>query len=50
MTIAAKTRYGKSLIPVTIGSLWKGVTIVEVPLLVLGTDKEAKASRGMARR
>ena len=44
MTISAKTGYGKSLIPLTIGSLRKGVTIIEVPLLGLDTDQVTKAN------
>ena len=45
MLIAAKTGYGKSLIPTTIASVRKGVSIVLVPLIVigLGSDQVAKA-------
>ena len=44
MTIAAKTVHGKSLISLTVGSLPKGLTIVKVLLLGMGTYQGAKAN------
>jgi hypothetical protein len=45
MSVTAKTGYGKSLIPSGIMSIRRGVGIVKVPLLGLGTDQVAKAMR-----
>ena len=43
MSITAKTGYGKSLVHLAIASMRRGVSIVMVPLLGLGTDQVAKA-------
>ena len=43
MYIAAKTGYGKSLVPLTVASIRKGVSVTLVPLIGLGTDQVAKA-------
>ncbi len=43
MHIAAKTGYGKSLILLTIGLIRKGITVIQVPLIGLGSDQVAKA-------
>jgi hypothetical protein len=43
MSICAKTRLGKSLIPLSIMSMRRGVGIFQVPLVGLGTDQVSKA-------
>ena len=43
LSINAKTGYGKSLIPLAIASMRRGVSIVMMPLLGLGTDQVTKA-------
>ena len=43
LSINAKTGYGKSLIPLAIASMRRGISIVMMPLLGLGTDQVAKA-------
>ena len=43
LSINAKTGYGKSLVALAIASMRRGVSIVQVPLLGLGTDQVAKA-------
>ena len=43
LSINAKTGYGKSLIPLAIASMRRGVSIVMMPLLGLGTDQVSKA-------
>jgi len=45
ISIAAKTGYGKSLVILAIASMRRGIAIVLVPLLGLGTDQVAKAIR-----
>lgn len=45
MSINAKTGYGKSLVALAIASMRRGVSIIQVPLLGLGTDQVAKAIR-----
>ena len=43
ISINAKTGYGKSLVGLAIASMRRGVSIIQVPLLGLGTDQVAKA-------
>ncbi len=43
MYVAEKNGYGKSLIPITIASIRKGITIVLVLLIGLGSDQVAKS-------
>ena len=45
MPINAKSEYGKSLVALAIASMRRGVSIIQVPLLGLGTDQVAKAIR-----
>ena len=45
ISINAKTGYGKSLVALAIASMRRGVSIIQVPLLGLGTDQVAKAIR-----
>ena len=44
LSVTAKTGYGKSLIALGVATMRRGVTIIQVPLLGLGTDQVAKAT------
>ena len=43
--VNAKTAEGKSLCPLTVAAMRRGVAIILVPLIGLGSDQVAKASR-----
>ena len=43
-SVTAKTGYGKSLVALGIATMRRGVTIIQVLLLGLGTDQVAKAT------
>ena len=45
MYLISKTGSGKSVVPLTMATLRRGVTIVLVPLLGLGSDQVKKAAR-----